>query len=173
MRTFVAIEIHLRELIDLGACRTAGSGYFQFFKGSAPWDNIKFKACKSVINKIEKRCVRPSIAFLHHYSDVMMSAIASQITVITIVYSTVCSHADRRKHRSSASLAFVPVDSPHKRSITRKMFLLMASSWQCLYIYKKKSPRFFRSYDFKLDNYILVLFYQECLIKPVSRLWYG
>ena len=35
-----------------------------------------------------------------------MGAIASQITSLTIVYSTVYSGADQRKHQSSASLAF-------------------------------------------------------------------
>ena len=35
-----------------------------------------------------------------------MGAIASQITSLTIVYSTVYSDADQRKHQSSASLAF-------------------------------------------------------------------
>ena len=63
-----------------------------------------------------------------HYNDVIMSAMASQITSITIVYS-VYSGSDQRKHQSSASLAFVrgihrwPVNSPHKRPVTRKMFL--------------------------------------------------
>ena len=63
-----------------------------------------------------------------HYGDVIMSTIASQITSLTIVYSTVYSDADQRKHQSSASLAFVwgihrgPVNSPHKWSVTRKMF---------------------------------------------------
>ena len=42
-----------------------------------------------------------------HYDDVTMSLMASQITRLTIVYSTVYSGADRRKHQSSASLAFV------------------------------------------------------------------
>ena len=57
-----------------------------------------------------------------------MSAVASQITGVLIVYSTVCSGADQRKHQSSASLAFVwgihrgPVNSPHKWPVTRKMF---------------------------------------------------
>ena len=57
-----------------------------------------------------------------------MGAIASQITSLTIVYSTVYSDADQRKHQSSASLAFVrgirrgPVNSPHKWPVTRKMF---------------------------------------------------
>ena len=60
------------------------------------------------------------VASLHcHYSDVTMSAMASQITGIMIVYSTVCSGVDQRKHQSSASLAFVrgihqcPVNSPN------------------------------------------------------------
>ena len=36
-----------------------------------------------------------------------MGEIASQITSLTIVYSTVYSGADQRKHQISASLAFV------------------------------------------------------------------
>ena len=43
----------------------------------------------------------------YHYNDVIMGAIASKITSLTIVYSTVYSDADQRKHQSSASLAFV------------------------------------------------------------------
>ena len=63
-----------------------------------------------------------------HYNDVIMGAIASQITSLTIVYSSVYSGADQRKYQSSASLAFVwgihqgPVNSPHKWPVTRKMF---------------------------------------------------
>ena len=63
-----------------------------------------------------------------HYNDVIMETMASQITSLTIVYSTVNSGADQRKHESSASLAFVrgihrgPVNSPHKWPVTRKMF---------------------------------------------------
>ena len=57
-----------------------------------------------------------------------MSTMASQITSLTIVYSTVYSGTDERKHQSSMSLAFVrgihrwPVNSPHKGPVTRKMF---------------------------------------------------
>ena len=42
-----------------------------------------------------------------HYSDVITSAVASQITSVSIVYSPVCSGLDQREHQSSASLAFV------------------------------------------------------------------
>ena len=45
--------------------------------------------------------------FHFHYGDVIMDAIASQITSLAIVYSIVYSDADQRKHQSSASLAFV------------------------------------------------------------------
>ena len=61
-------------------------------------------------------------------SDIIMSAMASQITSHTIVYSIVYWGADQRKHQSSASLAFVwgihrsPVNSPHKWPVMRKMF---------------------------------------------------
>ena len=61
--------------------------------------------------------------------DVVMKAIASLITSLTVVYLTVYSGADQRKHQSSASLAFVrgihrwPVNSPRKWPVTRNMFL--------------------------------------------------
>ena len=42
-----------------------------------------------------------------HYNDVIMGALASQITSLTSVYSIVYSGTDQRKHQSSASLAFV------------------------------------------------------------------
>ena len=63
-----------------------------------------------------------------HYDDVIMTRMASQITSLAIVYSTVYSGADQSKHQSSASLAFVweihrgPVNFPHKWPVTRKMF---------------------------------------------------
>ena len=69
-----------------------------------------------------------------HYSDVIMRAMTSRITGVSIVCSAVCSGADQRKHQSSASLSFVrgihrwPVDSPHKGPVTRKCFHLMPSS---------------------------------------------
>ena len=42
-----------------------------------------------------------------HHGDFIMGTIASQITSLTIVYSTVYSGADQRKYQSSVSLAFV------------------------------------------------------------------
>ena len=77
------------------------------------------------------------IQWILHYDDVIMTAMASQIKCLTIVFSTVYSGADQRKHQSSASLAFVrgihrwPVNSPHKGPVT-KCFHLMTSSWHGL-----------------------------------------
>ena len=65
---------------------------------------------------------------IHYYGDVIMNTMASQGISLNIVYSSVYSGADQRKHQSSASLAFVrgihrgPVNSPHKWPVTRKMF---------------------------------------------------
>ena len=82
----------------------------------------------------------------YHYNDVIMTTIASQITSLTIVYSTVYSDADQSKHQSSASLAFVwgihrgPGNSPHKWPVTRKMFpfddVIM---WWCHYFSPKNA----------------------------------
>ena len=98
--------------------------------------------CKTVISsalamEILQSCTKPSkyisdgdlvTDWSVHYDDVIMSLMVSQITSLTIVYSTVYSGADQRKHQSSVSLAFVrgihrvPVNSPHKRPVTRNMF---------------------------------------------------
>ena len=56
-----------------------------------------------------------------------MSAMVSQITNLTIVYSVVYYGVDK-KNQISTSLAFVrgihrrPVNSPHKGPVARKMF---------------------------------------------------
>ena len=76
-----------------------------------------------------------------------MGTIASQITSLTIVYSTVNSDANQRKHQSSASLAFVwgihrgPVNSPHKWPVTRKIFpfddvIMLTGSWSAFELTK-------------------------------------
>ena len=80
-----------------------------------------------------------------------MSAIASQITGVSIVYSIVCSGAHQRKYQNSASLAFVrgihrwPVNSPHKGPVTRKMF-----PFEAVIMY---NDGFFFSLSWSLDNY--------------------
>ena len=74
-----------------------------------------------------------------------MGSMASKITSLTIIYSTVHSDADQRKHQSLASLAFVrgihrwSVNSPHKWPATRKRFpfddvIMMGSTYRLRYI---------------------------------------
>ena len=64
-----------------------------------------------------------------------MSAMASQITDVSIACYNVCSGADQRMYQNFASLAFVrgiyrwPVDSLYKRPVTREMIPFDASSW--------------------------------------------
>ena len=68
-----------------------------------------------------------SAEFSHH-NYIIMSAMTYQITSLIIVYWSVYSGADQRKHQGSVSLAFVrgihrwPMNSPHKGPVTRKMF---------------------------------------------------
>ena len=59
-----------------------------------------------------------------HYYDVIVGAITSLITSLLIVYSTVYSDTDQRKHQSSTPLAFVwgIHRGPHKWQVMRKMF---------------------------------------------------
>ena len=55
----------------------------------------------------------------HHYGDIIMNVMVSQITNVSIAYSTVSSDKDQGTHQSFASLAFVRgihwwlVNSPH------------------------------------------------------------
>ena len=84
--------------------------------------------CKYSFIRTTTSCRRVKMPPIVHYGDVIISATAPQITSLVIVYSTLYSGADQRKHQSSASLAFVwgihrwPVNSPHKGSVTRQMF---------------------------------------------------
>ena len=85
-------------------------------------------SCHVLINRHPWRSVWLLVCHLAHYNDVIMGAIASQITSLASVYSAVWLGKDQRKHQSSASLAFVrgihrrPVNSPHIGPVTRKMF---------------------------------------------------
>ena len=107
----------------------------------------------SQINVFPLKCLK--LCFL--YPDVIMSAIASQITGVAIVYSTFCSGADQRKHPSSASLAFVrgihrwPVNSARKGPVTRKMFpfddVIMSPKEVTFYIQYAMDPTRFRIHD--------------------------
>ena len=86
--------------------------------------------CHSYVLSDEMTATEGHIIYywFYHYNDVIMGAMASQITSLTSVYSTVYSDADQRKLQSSTSLAFVwgihrrPVNSPRKWPVTRKMF---------------------------------------------------
>ena len=101
------------------------------------WECITTMTCHSPTHGCPRRrfCVHNVNTAdwrIYHYNDIIMGTMASQITSLTMVYSTVYSGAEQRKHQSSASLAFVrgihrgPVNSAHKGPVTRK---LMTSSY--------------------------------------------
>ena len=80
------------------------------------------------------------VSWIHH-SDVIISETASLITGVSIVDSTFCAGADKRKQKSSASPAFVrgihrwSVNSPHKGPATWKIFPfddVIMRCWNCL-----------------------------------------
>ena len=83
---------------------------------------------EEMISQSPVNVIKQWVSILCHYTDVIMSAMVSQITCVSIIWSIICSGADERKHPSSASLAFVreihwwPMDSPHKGPVTRKMY---------------------------------------------------
>ena len=91
------------------------------------------KAIASVFRiRCEQRTRKQATVFRfksNHYNDDIMSAMVSQITSPTIVYWTLYSSAEQRKHQNSASLAFVRgihqrlVNSLHRGPVTRKIFL--------------------------------------------------
>ena len=105
-----------------------------YFENTRPWYISPYSETRP---QWVKR-VHPSLQMTqNHYIDVIMITMASQITSLTVVYSTVNSDADERKHQSSASLAFlwgihwdrwIPRT---KGQLRGKCFHLMTSSWCC------------------------------------------
>ena len=110
-----------------------------------------------------------------HYIDVIMTTMASQITSLTVVYSTVYSDADQRKHQSSASLAFVwgihrdQWIPRTKGQLRGKCFHLMTSS----YVIPCGATFILCGHEYncfcQIDNYFLLLTIQTGLL--YTYLW--
>ena len=91
---------------------------------------VRFRFEFSVSSKCSllKSCIKSLNPY--HIWQVRHNAMASQITDVPSVYSTVCSDVDQWKHQSSALLTFVccvgnsPVTGgfPHKGPVARKMY---------------------------------------------------
>ena len=80
--------------------------------GVTSWHRLSLVGCillfiKSIFGYKREVTPRHWVWWRHHYIDVIMTTMASQITRLTVVYSTVYSDADQRERQSSASLAFV------------------------------------------------------------------
>ena len=85
------------------------------------------KSCTGFMTFTSTRKIKTYDIPEFHQNDVIMTAMASQITSLTIVYPSFYSSTVQRKHQSSASLAIVrgihrwPVFM-HKGPVTRKLF---------------------------------------------------
>ena len=80
-----------------------------------------------------------------HYNDIIMGAIASQITSLASIDSAVWLDADQRKHQSSASQAFVRGN--HRRPASDKSTAPSASrTIKCI---SGNSPVQYRSWGYK------------------------
>ena len=90
------------------------------------WLKIDTNNSSSAWRKIQEHGL--TCRLLIHSNDVIMGAIASQITSLTIVYSIVYSDADQRKHQNSAPLAFVRTNV----QLRGKCFRLMTPSCSLL-----------------------------------------
>ena len=100
--TFVVISSHCMTFVRHGIYRSLDSGTCCIFR-------LKYNP-KGTRHVIPHDSYRATIVHTYrkkgkHYNDVIMGAMASQITSLTSVYSTVYSGAYQRKHQSSASLA--------------------------------------------------------------------
>ena len=116
-----------------------------------------------------------------HYSDVTMGAMASQITSIAIVYSTVYSGADERKHQSFASLAFFrgihrwPGNSAHKGPVKPQSHRIV---WFCNrtivgeFIRQRLVARVF--YDLIMQSLVAIVFRMvvRLIVRHAVRLYW-
>ena len=109
-----------------------------------------------------------------------MSAMASQITTLMIVYSTVYWGTDQRKHQSSASTAFVrgihrwPVNSPHKGPVTRETFpfddVIMRTHVNLRFRLSRRQPRKSPGFQSRIDNFMLNLNETHILLGEAPRI---
>ena len=100
-----------------------------------------------------------------------MSAMAPQITSLTIVNSTVYSGAHKIKHESSASLAFVrvihrlAVNSPHKLPVTRKKNSIWWRHHEIFYLFK--ADWLVRTHVSKLGYILFLKWFVACLTQAI------
>ena len=123
---------HIHHCTVIGVAPQGRNNTIPTFSGCAQMRYWPIRLCIVTVLSIWAEYINyeyPSICILSfHHSGAIMSAMASQITGVSIVCSTICSDTGQRKHQSSASLAVRreihrwPFDSLHKGPVMRKMF---------------------------------------------------
>ena len=112
-----------------------GTRIFRHYQGN-PWEHV----CRDRddVSTSWYRTTEISDILSKHFSEVIMGTMASQITGVSVVHAIVCSGVDQRKHQNSlASVRGIhlwPVNSPHKRPVTRNIFpfdyVIMFMRWR-------------------------------------------
>ena len=122
------------------------------------WKYLRCLNCLQVLYSLHK--------IVCHYNDVIMSAMASQYTSLTVVYSTVYSRRRSKKHQSFASLAFVrgihrwSVNSPHKGPVKRSE---NDNTYQPIY-QTMYSPLLITEIGLENNNFALAHYLIQCVI---------
>ena len=134
--TFICGQFNMRYLRQLS--RQLASNYLTFNKKNHTGTNEELM-CRYVHRPICMLVCSGETQNLVSIYMIFMNAVASQITSLTIVYSSVYWDVDQRKHQSSASLAFVrsPVNSPHKGPVTRNVLpfddvIIFLNTFSCM-----------------------------------------
>ena len=104
--------------------------------GKNSWHNDPQNICHgNILLRTTHTPMTLTMCTKHHYNDVIVSAMASQITSLTIIYSTFHSRRSSKKTSNLRVTGFcvgnspVILNSPHKGPVTRKCFHLMTLSW--------------------------------------------
>ena len=117
------------------------------------WDvaGLRVLIITLLYSHIKLLCFAHIIQGFYHYTDVIMSAMASSITGVLIVYSAVFSGSDQRKYQGSVSLSFErgihrwPLNSPHG-PVTRTIFPFDDVNMYCQIVPTKGSVWGYKAY---------------------------
>ena len=132
MRWARLVKMITRVALCTGSPSVIVSGFTIWYANALCWAYCFFMHCKIM------SCMNAFLnifAATHSNGGVIMTTMVSQITSLTVIYSTIYSGPDKRKYQSSASLAFVWGIHrgrwiPRTKSQLRgKCFHLMTSSW--------------------------------------------
>ena len=129
---------------------------FYYYQMTHEWNSTYFDqytCCLTfIIRLITNPCVTPALTLtLTHYSDVIMSTVESQITSLTIVYSTV--YSDQRKTSKLCVTGLCEVNS------------LVATEFPKQRASNKENVSIWRGNHVNIDNSVDSIAFVRCYVK--------